>query len=113
MGNPRALAAGSLRHTVTLLQPQSSVDISGQAVTYVSFKTVRAGISSLRGTDQERSGQFVAEEFTLVKIRYIPGVTSDMRVQFGNRMFEVQAIANVLELNRFLNLTCVELDGQK
>lgn len=43
-----------------------------------------------------------------ITLRYLSGVTSDMRVVYGSRTFHIRAIRNPEERNRFLELICEE-----
>ena len=41
-------------------------------------------------------------------MRWRPGMVPTMRVVFGSRAFAINAVLNVLERNRELNLYCTE-----
>lgn len=44
-----------------------------------------------------------------IEMRYIPGITSAMRIKYGERIFEIQAPPiNVRELNKDLHILCTE-----
>ncbi len=107
-----AINASRLRHQITIQQQTATTDASGAALAWTVLMTIWAEITVLRGTDAWRGGQFTAQKFAQVTMRYQPGILPDMRVLFGSRIFIVQDCVNVEERNVRLELLCVELDGQ-
>lgn len=43
-----------------------------------------------------------------VYIRYRPDVSTEMRIQYGDRLFEIEGIFDIGEQKRFLELLCSE-----
>jgi head-tail adaptor len=67
----------------------------------------------MRGTDLVRSGQDTSLVFITVTIRWQPGITSAMRIQTATGTYSIQAVENVLERNRRLNLLCLALGANE
>jgi SPP1 family predicted phage head-tail adaptor len=44
-----------------------------------------------------------------VTLRFIPGVTAKMRVNYGGRLLLIEAALNIEERNRELQLMCLEV----
>ena len=42
-------------------------------------------------------------------MRYLSGITTDMRVNFNGRIFEIEAALNINERNKELHLMCSEV----
>jgi len=111
--DPVLIASGSLRHPVTILQSQPVQDVSGTALAWVPFLEVRASVTPMRGTDLVRSGQDTTLLYITVGMRYQGGITSAMRVQTATGTYSIQAIENVQERNRRLNLFCLALGANQ
>ncbi len=107
-----AIASGALRHRVILQAPQETADGGGGAsVTWTDVAVVWAEIAPLRGTERLRAGQLEAALTHRVTIRYRAGVTPEMRVAFGNRLFNIRAVIDPGERRRRLDLLCEEGAG--
>lgn len=50
-----------------------------------------------------------AETSALFKLRYQPGITSKMKVIYGNRTFEILNVNNVNEKFEWIHLSCKEV----
>jgi SPP1 family predicted phage head-tail adaptor len=112
--DPCALAAGTLRHAITILQQTIIPDsVSGNVDTYTMFLSTRAIIEPIHGTDLVRSGQDATQLFITVTIRYQPGITSTMRLQTDSATYRIVAIENVLEKNRVLKILCLALGANE
>jgi len=66
---------------------------------YSHVKTYGA-ILPFIGREYWSARQINAEIKGKVKIRYIPGITSKMRVKFGDRILDINAVINVEEKNK-------------
>lgn len=117
--NPLALNAGGLRHQISI-QAQSTMQdaTTGESssvwndvlTTWASIDTVSSMERYQRGT----AGEFVAQVSHLVKIRWPGaeiGIAGGMKVLFGTRSFVIQTVENMQELNRVINLSCLEVNG--
>lgn len=101
------MLAQRLRHSVTLQSRATSLDAYGQNVgTWSNFATVRAGIEPIGGTEAMKAGQNVAEQNVRIVMRWIPGVTEQMRVLWGAVYYEIVAVAAFQEARRMIELTC-------
>jgi len=82
------MRAGSLRHRVTIQQPV--VDTAwGGATTWEEFAKVWAAIEPLRGRELIAAQQVQSETTAKITIRYLAGITPDMRILHGSRIFEL------------------------
>lgn len=77
---------GAMRHRVTLQRPSAELDSRGQPVEWMDVATVWAAVEPLRGREFWAAQQVNAEQTVRIRIRYRPGVTSDMRVLYGSRI---------------------------
>jgi SPP1 family predicted phage head-tail adaptor len=102
--------AGSYRHPITLQkQSQTKNDYGEKVPTWTDFAQSRAGIYPISGKDFIASAEVNSEVTTKINLRYIPGVTADMRVKFGERIFKIIAVMNFQERNKEIQLMCKEM----
>jgi len=100
---------GRLRHQVTIIQAVSAPDgAGGLTKTWETLATVWAAVEPLRGREYFAAQQVTAEITHKVTLRYLTGVRPEMRVQFGDREFDIMAVINPQERNIYLELMCVE-----
>lgn len=104
------MRAGRLNKLVTIEQVIESRDSKGGVVeTWVTFAEVWASIEPLVGREYFDSKQLNAELTAKIRIRYLEGVTSKMRVLYGSRIFEIiSPPIDVREGNREMVLMCRE-----
>lgn len=106
--------AGRLRQRIDLQAPVESIGASSGEVLR-SWNTVAAGVPAaiepLSGREYFGMQQATAVADSRITIRWMAGVTSKMRVQYGERQFEIVAPPrNVDERNRTIELTCREVE---
>jgi SPP1 family predicted phage head-tail adaptor len=103
------MQAGRLRHRVTLQSYSESLSALGEPLkTWTDLATVWADVSPERGKEAIAAMQINASVMHRVRIRYREGLTPKMRVVFGTRTLQVEAVLNVDERDRELLLVCVE-----
>lgn len=99
-----------LIHSITLEQRPATTDSYGEQT--LSWSTVMSGIpakvSPLSGRELMASGAIASEITHRVVMRYLAGVTEEMRVNFGGRYFAIKAILDEEERNEKLTLMCAE-----
>jgi SPP1 family predicted phage head-tail adaptor len=82
--------AGKYKHKVTFQRLAETQDSYGEVTSdWVDAFEIKAGIFPNSGRDVQ--GQYViqGEVSHRVHIRYIKGVDSEMRILFGNRVFDI------------------------
>ncbi len=116
--NPLYLRAGELRHQIQIQAPSSTRDASGQVVsTWTALLTTRAAMLNTTGQSYKEAyaeNALVSQSTWVIKIRW-PGtgctVEPGQRVQYGSDLYLIQAVDNVLQRNRVLNLYCMAVDA--
>lgn len=88
------LAAGSLRHRVTLQVLQSTLDDSDGEVTetYTSIADVWADVRMASGREFIQAAGRQSDISVTIRIRHRPGLEPSMRVLHGSRIFHVVAV---------------------
>ena len=104
----KGINPGRLNHKVTIMRYQETEDIMGNIVNVLSpLKTVWAEIRPKRGTEQLEYYKNTNEQSYKITIRHTDVTTKDV-IQYKNRQFLINAIANPLEDNYILELLCTE-----
>ncbi len=103
---------GRLRNRVSILERATTLDSLGRQVRSDSawVETCRpfAAIRELSGNEAEQARQISAEATILIEIWWRPGVSSQNRVRFGDRTFEIRAAIDPDAQKRDLFLYCSE-----
>lgn len=105
------MQAGKLRHRITIEQPDASEGVGGEELpNYSTFATIWGSVEPLSGSEGLQGRQAGAEVTHRVRIRYHAGITSNMRIVWSNRYFNLsQPPINKDERNREMELICREV----
>lgn len=99
-----------LRHSIALQSATSVTDPDGHpSRTWSTYATVYARIWTLQGREQvlaQQNQTVLSHDFT---IHYRSDVTASHRLMFGSRVFDIEYVINVGEMNRWLTLRCTEV----
>ena len=103
------MRTGRLTTHVRIEQLTTLQDPAGQPVeTWIPFAVVWAELKPLRGREFWAARQVQSEVTHKIAVRYLPGVTSAMRLVNCGRYFDILSVINVAEANDELELMCVE-----
>ncbi|WP_067924869.1 phage head closure protein [Alicyclobacillus shizuokensis] len=103
------------RHRITIQQQVTVTDDEGfTTTTWQDVATVWAAVEPMNARWRVfyEAAAVNAERDTLIRIRYRPGVTQDMRVVYGQRVFSIRLVVDPEERHREIQLMCREVvDG--
>lgn len=105
------MRAGRLRHRIVVQRATDAIDQYGdQTPSWSSLGTVWASVEPISSREYFAAAQTQGQVTTRVTMRPICGVTITPkdRIKFGTRYFDVQSVINAQELNKELQLLCVE-----
>jgi len=103
------MRSGTLRHKITFLQPSTATNAIGEGIdSWVLFNTARAQIIPINGKEYFSASQVQSQVTHKIKTRFLPGLTTDMRISFNDRIFDIQSIINFQERNSALVLMAIE-----
>jgi len=103
------MRAGKLRHRITIQERVETQDDYGSSVAaWVTFATVHASVEPISGKELLAAQAINSETRVRMRLRYISGITSDMRVSFNLKLYNIQEIIDFKEENRELQLMCNE-----
>lgn len=101
--------SGAYRHKITIEEHAEALDSHGQAIkTWSTFAQPFAAVEPLSGQELFASAQYNAEVTTRIRMRYQSGVTPLMRIQYGSRIYNIEAIIDKSERTKELHLMCSE-----
>jgi SPP1 family predicted phage head-tail adaptor len=101
---------GEFRHVITVQRNAFTQNSFGEVTdNWIDVQTCRAGIYPLSGREFFNVETVNSEVSHKVNMRYLPGITPDMRIKFGQRAFRIISIVNFQERNILLQLLCKEL----
>ena len=93
------------RYRITLQGSVSTRDPQGNAAnTWQNNITVWAAFHPLKGREYLQAAAMQYESLVRFHIRYRKGITTDMRILYDNRIFEIQAVIDVDGRHRELQL---------
>ena len=107
------MRAGKLRTPATIEVATRAQSVSGdlQPAEWTEVAETYVSIKPLTGRDLWNAQQIQPDMSHQLTCRYVPGVTSDMRVVVGERIFSiVEPPENVEERNIVLLLMCIEAE---
>lgn len=109
------MKAGELRHRVTIQEYVADRDdFGGEVKIWVDLATVWAAIEPAGGDEgfQTAADQNLARRQTKIRIRQRDGLDqAKLRLVFGERIFDVQAVEIDPTLKRQMILTCEEMNA--
>lgn len=114
MADRTTISIGELKQRVTLQYRTRVQDSSGSWTdTWTDWKTnVPARIRPISGREYYVSSKPQSTVSHEIAIRYLAGVKPAYRISWGSRTFDIDAVINIGEENRFLILNCEETVGE-
>jgi len=105
------MQAGKLRNKLTIQRPDTTEGTGGEELpNYSTFATVWGSIEPLSGSEGLQGRQAGSEVTHRIVIRYYAGITSDMRILWNGRYFNLsQPPINKDERNKEIELMCREV----
>ena len=101
--------AGRLDKRIIIERLEATEDEIGQPVEgWIPTYSVWAAIEPLQGREYLAAMAVQAERTVRIRIRYLPGITSTMRVVYQGRVFAIQSVINIREANDELHLMALE-----
>jgi SPP1 family predicted phage head-tail adaptor len=104
-----SLNPGELNRQITLQSKTDTIDANGyDKPTWTDVKTVWAAIKTTGSREFYAAQKQIAETTKVFKIRYT-AVDSQMRIKYGNGIYEILGINNVNEANIELQISAKEV----
>lgn len=107
------MICSDLRQRITFLKPVPSdgVDLlNAHTVEYEDFKTVWASVSPMNGKEYAEAQKLRSETTYNVIVRYRPDITTDMKIRYGKKEFDIISVLNIGERKEILKIIAAETD---
>lgn len=102
---------GRLRHRLALERADRTADGGGGAdENWIKVADVWAELRPTGGGEAVESDALAGRVSHEIILRYLPGVSPDMRFSNGTRHFEISAVIDIDERHRWLKCLCMERD---
>ncbi len=104
------LPAGDLRPRMEIQSATVAQDSIGQPTyTWTTVATVWAGIRPMSGNELVNAQAVHSQSTHRVILRAYTGLNETYRFKFGSRYFNIAAVLNMLEKNKLMLCTCIEV----
>lgn len=102
------MRAGLLRHQIVIEQRAvAALDgYGGNSAAWQTFATVWAQVEPTTGREYVKDGANKGALLTRFMLRYLPGVTQQMRVTFGGVQYNIREVINERTRDRTTTLIC-------
>lgn len=108
--------AGTLDRRVTIMakHPVQDIVFGTETITWQPFADVAASVQDILPSRAERMapGVNLATKPCIIRIRYLAGITADMRVRYGERTLQIIAGPSILGRNMGIELMAEEVSTQ-
>lgn len=111
MANGGAIArAGALRHVVTIEKRTTARDAYGDvSQTWTTHATVRGSVETLRHDELVHAGQVEGRRMRKVRIRYVSGIETTMRLKVRGETYHIRGLSNIDERDRVIEILAEEV----
>ena len=101
------MRAGQLDQRIIIERQENTYDVYGQPVTeWVMHHAAWAAVEPLQGREYVAMMVAVSEVTARIRLRYVPGIDSTMRVKHGTDTYGIQSVIHVKSAQRELQLMC-------
>ena len=104
------MRAGALRHRIDVLTPTSTIGDSGEEV--VTWSTLYGGVpacyESVGGNETSWGRQVQSTASAIFGVRYLSEITTECRVRWADRTFEIVRVDDIKGVMRRLIIECME-----
>ncbi|WP_333861533.1 phage head closure protein [Clostridium sp.] len=101
-----------LRHKITFQKLTTSTNENGfEEEIWEGYLTVWAGVSNLYGREYFEATAVQAEKTVKFIIRYSSSISTDMRILFEDKQYNITSIDNIKYGNRYMEIKALEVES--
>jgi SPP1 family predicted phage head-tail adaptor len=101
---------GKYRQPITIQKRQFTQDsYGGTTEDWIDVYHIRAGIFPLSGSEFFKADQINAQITHRIQMRFLSGVTPDMRILYNNRVFQITSVIDFQERHIELQMYAKEI----
>lgn len=102
---------GSLKHRIIFQRLVATINENGfETEAWEDYKTIWASVSNLSGREYYEVAAVQAEKTVKFTIRYLTGLTTDMRILFQDKQYNITSIDNMKYENKYIEIKALEVD---
>ncbi|WP_196007899.1 phage head closure protein [Clostridium tyrobutyricum] len=101
-----------LKHKITFQKLTTTTNENGFEVeVWEDYSTAWAAISNLMGREYFAAAAVQAEKTVKFTIRYLQGITDDMRILFEDKQYNITFIDNIKYRNKYIEIKALEVEN--
>ncbi|AKA72341.1 phage head closure protein [Clostridium scatologenes] len=101
-----------LKHKITFQKLTTTTNENGFEVeVWEDYSTVWAVVSNLIGREYFAAAAVQAEKTVKFTIRYLQGITDDMRILFEDKQYNITFIDNIKYKNKYIEIKALEVEN--
>ncbi|MBV4421032.1 phage head closure protein [Clostridium tyrobutyricum] len=101
-----------LKHKIIFQKLTATTNENGFEVEiWEDYSTVWASISNLMGREYFAAAAVQAEKTVKFTIRYLHGITDDMRILFEDKQYNITFIDNIKYRNKYIEIKALEVEN--
>lgn len=101
-----------LKHKIMFQKLTTTTNENGFEVeVWEDYSTVWASISNLMGREYFAAAAVQAEKTVKFTIRYLHGITDDMRILFKDKQYNITFIDNIKYRNKYIEIKALEVEN--
>ncbi|WP_040210851.1 phage head closure protein [Clostridium polynesiense] len=105
------MTIGDLNQRITLQKYSIGISENGyETESWIDYKTVWASVSDLSGREFYQVAAVQAEKTVKFLIRFVAGIDCSMRIQFGDRLYNIVAIDNMKYDKKLILIKTMEVN---
>jgi SPP1 family predicted phage head-tail adaptor len=104
------IKAGQMKLRAWIEKPVRHVDANGTPyTTWAKVRCVRCSLKAIRGSLVEAMSKVSEESSHVIRMRYFADITSENQIEIDGRIFSIDYVDNIQNLNRELELAVHEV----
>ncbi|AND85565.1 phage head closure protein [Clostridium tyrobutyricum] len=101
-----------LKHKIIFQKLTATTNENGFEVeVWEDYSTVWAEVSNLMGREYFAAAAGQAEKTVKFTIRYLQGITDDMRILFEDKQYNITFIDNIKYRNKYIEIKALEVEN--
>ncbi|WP_446898840.1 phage head closure protein [Clostridium sp. LBM24168] len=101
-----------LKHKITFQKLTTTTNDNGFEVeVWEDYSTVWTAVSNLIGREYFAAAAVQAEKTVKFTIRYLQGITDDMRILFEDKQYSITFIDNIKYRNKYIEIKALEVEN--
>ena len=102
---------GEFKHRIKIVKPVIQINDNGFEVeTYETYKTLWGKVTNLHCKEYFEAAAIQKEKTVKFIFRSLKGIDENMKVEFNNKLYDINFIDNILYENKYMEIKAMEVD---